>query len=546
MSLGVIVTALSLFTAACGDDKKESGGGETKDVGTSDAKDLKRGGTLTMALEAESTGGWCLPSGQLAVSGIMVHNAIYDPLVAYDENYVPQPYLAESVTPNADFTEWTFKLRPGVKFHDGTDLTADIVKQNIDLAWGEPDLVAKTGISPVLFRIVYNTILGTTAVDPLTVSVQMKSSWPTYLSFLAGGRNGIMGQKQIDAGKDGCKDTLVGTGPFKLEKPEDWVRNQQMTLQKNADYWRMGADGQKLPYLDTLIFKPIEGGENRYSALEAGSIDAGHFSTASIFAQIQAQSDKFDLTKEVEGHKEVGYGLVDVSQPPFDNQEVRLAMGQAIDRDALNLVSNDGEFEIANQPFDTKTLGYVDGLEGPKYDPDAAAAFFQGKNIAFPLTYASDPNTKLLAEEIKRQLGEVGVDVTIAETDQSSLITKALGGGFGVLLWRNHPGADPDTQTSWWRSGYLTNFGRINDPELDRLLDTGRIETDPAKRKEIYQGISQLFAEKGYNLWNWYTEWAVGSDKKVKQLGYNTLPDGSKGTGLNWGWTYLTEVWLDQ
>ncbi len=557
------VLVVSLAAVACGGSKagtktdagnttipaNQKAPGEKSEPGT-----IKRGGVMTVGLESESTGGWCLASGQLAVSGIQVHNAIYDPLAIFDENYVAKPYLAESLTPNADATLWTIKLRPGILFHDGTKLDSAVVKDNIDLWWGEPTITKATNVSPVLFRLVYKQIQKVTVVDDLTLTVSMSSPWPQWASFLASGRNGMMAEKQLRADSDGagdpakdgtCADTLVGTGPFKLNSPADWERNQQMKLVKNENYWRMGADDKPLPYLDGITFKPVENSENRFNALKSGAVDATHFSTQSIFDDIAAAPDKFNLVKEPKGHREVAYGLVDLAAPPFNDKATRLAIGQAIDRTALNRISNKGKFDIADQPFDTETLGYVEGLKLGAYDPATAKAFLQGKNISMNLTYATDPTTKLLAEEIKRQLGEVGVAVNIAETDQSSLITKALGGGFGVLLWRNHPGADPDTQLVWWRSGYLTNFSKINDPQMDKLLDEGRVETDPAKRKEIYQNISKLFVSEGYALWNWYTEWAEGTNKKVQQFGYNTLPDGSKGTGINWGWTYLTEAWMD-
>jgi peptide/nickel transport system substrate-binding protein len=376
----------------------------------------------------------------------------------------------------------------------------------------------------------------------MTIEVKMEQPWTTFPFALAGSRNGIIGRAQIDAGPEGCKEKLVGTGPFQLVS---WTRNQQLETKKNPNYWRKDANGVQLPYLDSLTFKPIEGGENRLAALEGGTVDAIQTSGATQINEIKKSPDKYNLIPEAEGRHEVTYGQMNISKAPFNDPAIRLALLQAVDRDALNDIMTDGESTIANQPFDSKVLGYVDGLELPKYDPDAAAKVLKGKNLTFRLSYTTDPTTKLAMEDIKRQLGDVGVAVTIEEKDQSTLINSMLSGDFDALFTRNHPGTDPDNQYIWWHSGSPVNFGRINDPQMDQLLEQGRAESDTAKRKTIYQDVAKLFADKVYDIWAYYAKWAFGTSKKVHNLGYNTLPDGSKGTGLNWGWTYLPEVWVD-
>ena len=546
--MGVIALLLgfSLVAVSCGgSDEKGNEGQSTQTPGEADSDGLTPGGTLTMATEGETSGGYCLPEAQLAAGGITVANAIFEPIMILDENLDPQPYLAETVEANADATVYTIKLRSGIKFHDGSDLTAKVAKANLDVERGDAAAVAEYGRAPLLLPIVLGNIASTALVDDLTYTVTMKTPWVAFPAYLASGRFGIVGESQLRSPKDQCPDVLVGTGPFQL-KPGNWERNQQMVLDRNTNYWRKDAEGRQLPYLNQLIFKPIESSTSMFQALEGGTIDAGQWSGQQQFDDIEAQPDKFNLVQEAAGHREVGYGLVNVSKPPFDNPEVRDYMAMAINRDALNDVSNNGKFDIANQPFDSEVMGYVDGLEGPKYDPETAANYFKGKNLKFSLSYATDPTTKALAEDIARQLKDVGVDIAIDEKDQATLINQALAGDFNVLLWRNHPGTDPDGQYLWWHSGFPTNFGRINDPELDKLLEDGRSSLDPNERETIYQNVAKLFAEKKYDLWNWYTEWGMGATKKVHQLGYYTLPDGSKGSGLNWGWTYWTEVWVDQ
>ena len=242
----------------------------------------------------------------------------------------------------------------------------------------------------------------------------------------------------------------------------------------------------------------------------------------------------------------MGYGLVNVGQAPMDDKEFRLNVSKAIDREVLNDINSGGKFKVANQPFDTGVIGYLDDIEAPTFDPDAAEAYFAGKNASLRLSYATDPTTKAIAEEVKAQLADVGVEVVIDEKDQATLIAQAIAGDFNILLFRNHPGADPDTQYNWWHTGSPVNLGKINDPEIDRLLDEGRSEPDPAKRKTIYEDFNRAFAAGAYAQWNWYTEWGVGSYTTVHNLTGAHLPDGTEGPGLTWGWHSLSEAWVDQ
>ena len=125
------------------------------------------------------------------------------------------------------------------------------------------------------------------------------------------------------------------------------------------------------------------------------------------------------------------------------------------------------------------------------------------------------------------------------------MINQMLTGDFELQLSRNFPGQDPDSNYVWWHSNMPTNFGRIDDPELDAALEEGRTSPDPATRRTAYEQVAKLLTDRNYIIWNWYDEWAMSAGDGVHQLGYYTLPDGSEGAGMNWGWTYWTNVWVD-
>lgn len=545
--IAALTLAATLLAAGCGSGESTNDGDNEPDTtnapsGETDPGTPVPGGSLVYGIEADASGGYCLAVAQLAAGGIQVAQAIYDPLLALDENFKPQPYLAESYSWNEDYTALTFQLREGVTFHDGSPLTADVVKLNIDAWRAEPETEARTGLKSLLFRFVLQNVKDVTVDGPLTVTIHTSTPWMALTEFLASGRSGIMAEAQIVNGEEQCKENLIGTGPFQVL---DWKPNVEMNLEKNPNYWRKSADGAQLPYLDKLTFKPVEGGPNRFDALDAGTIQAGHFSGQFQFDDIEA-SDSLYLVNEAEGHMEVGYGMVQTAKAPTDDVEVREHLAMAIDREELNDINSGGKFRVADQPFDTGVIGYLEDIEGIDYDPDAAEEFFAGKNLELKLKYATDPTVELIADAVKAQLEDVGVTVTIEEMDQATLINQALGGDFNILLWRNHPGLDPDTQYNWWKSGSPVNFGKINDPEIDRLLDAGRVSTDPAEREKIYQDLNRAFVAGRYNQWNWYTAWGVGASRTVHNLAGATLPDGSKGAGMTWGWHSLAEAWVEQ
>ena len=171
-------------------------------AGVSPAGAQKSGGDLRFGLEAESTGGFCLNQAQLVTSGKQVAAAIYDTLTVPNTKNEYVPNLAESVTPNATFNEWTIKLRPNVKFHDGTPLNADALKQNMD-GW-------KTGR---LFSFVYSNMDQVTKVDDLTVKVTTKTPWKAFPAYLyLEGRAGIMAPAQMNNAAT-CATNMIGTGP---------------------------------------------------------------------------------------------------------------------------------------------------------------------------------------------------------------------------------------------------------------------------------------------------------------------------------------------
>jgi peptide/nickel transport system substrate-binding protein len=533
-----VVLVLALVAAACGggddDDSSDKGPATTKgpDTNEADAGKPVEGGSIVYGLEADTAGGFCLAEAQLAIAGIQVARTLYDTLTAPDADGNIKPYLAESVTSNKNATEWTIKLRPNIKFSDGSALDATVVKNNLDAYRG-----TYPARQPLLFTFVFSDVSDVTVVDPLTVKVTTKRPWPAFPWFLhSSGRLGMMGQKQLDA-KD-CNKRLIGTGPFMLKS---WTVGDKLVAVKNPNYWQKDADGNQLPYLNQITYVPQESGPDRVKALQAGDFDVIHTSGALEIEDIRNDSKLAHL--ESDKFSEVAYTMLNATKAPFDNQHARNAVAYAIDRDAINKARNHDLVTNAAGPFTPGTVGFLDDSGLIEYDPAKAkseAAEYKketGQDLSFTYTHSADPETTKTAELQQSMWKASGINVNLRPIgDQSQLINIAIGRDFQAVSWRNHPGADPDTQYVWWHCGNAppaacdnpVNFGGFNDATMNKLMDDGRVELDPAKRKTIYEDLNREFAKKLYNLWGWYVIWDIASNKNVHGILGPNLPDGSK------------------
>ena len=520
-----------LVAGACGgddDDDGGTGGGDPSENG--DAGTPVAGGEITYGLEAETASGWCLPEAQLAISGIQVARAIYDTLTAPDENGDIKPFLAESVESNADATEWTITLKDGITFHDGTALDATVVKNNLDAYRGQ-----YPGRNPLLFIFTFQDVAAVDVVDPLTVRVTTTQPWVSFPWFLWGSaRVGIMAQSQLDS--TSCNDELVGTGPFMLDS---WTVNNAFVAVKNPNYWATDADGNQLPYLDQITFRPLEDGRARLNSLEGGELDAMHTSGALQIEEIRTETENGALNNvESDTFGEVGYIMLNSAQAPFDSLTARQAIAYGIDREQVNAIRANNIPTLAQGPFAPGNVGYLEDAGYPEYDKARAEELVAqyeseaGESLSFTLTHAGDPETTQTAQLYQQLMGDIGVDVNLQPiADQSALIDAAIGGEFQAVTWRNHPGADPDTQYVWWynqaESPNPVNFGRFVDPEINRLLDEGRTTLEQEARVSIYEELNERFAEQLWNIWASYTIWSIASQPNVHGVLGPDLPDGS-------------------
>jgi peptide/nickel transport system substrate-binding protein len=530
-SAAALLLSASLLLSACGGAKSDDGGtpgtggpnGSTDDglnvdageSGLEEAGEPQRGGKLIYGLEGESNAGFCLSEAQLAISGMMVARAFYDTLTIpnADGGYVP--YLAKAVDPNDDYTEWTIELREGIKFHDGSDLTAEVVKNNLDAYRGQYE-----GRASTLFLFVLKDIADVEVVDPLTVKVVMSRPWVSFPAFLySSARLGIMAQAQLDADPATCSQKPIGTGPFEFVS---WTPNQKMVGKANPDYWQIAPDGEPYPYVDEIEFRPIPDGTVRRQSIESGEINITHSSDAEqIATNFRRLRDEGKINLLVsEEQAEVSFIQMNSTIPPFNDERMRRALALGSDREDVNERVNAGLPTIATGPFAPGTLGYLDDAGFPEYLADNP-----GAQAGFTLLATTDPSVRRIAELIQQRAKDIGVTVTIQTVEQATLIDNAIAKTYQAMVFRNYPGGDPDQNYVWWYGeGNPVNFGGWDDPELNELFDRGRETADQAERKKIYEDINRIMASKVYGMWSWYTPWAIVMDDSVHNAFGPPLP----------------------
>ena len=553
------LTALILVAVACGGgnggsdagstqaseaptvDASAPSGGETTAPAATDApaEEPTPGGTLIWGIEADSSNPWRPFEVGCATSCYQVLGSVYDTLTVQADNEDSwAPYLAESVTPNADYTTWTVKARPGVSFHDGTPLDGAAMADNLSRA--KNGILTGAALTDV-------TDIAVNPSDPLAVDVMMSRPWVSFPLFLAG-QIGFMASPAWLAASDNdeaLRAQPVGTGPFVFES---YVPNESFKAKRNPNYWN-----SPYPYLDAIEFRPISDALSRRDSLKSGSVQIIHTTNGETTNEMR-ESDAYVLDERTfQGPTD--YTLLHVTQTlpdgtpsPLTDQRVRCGLANAYDSQTILDTIGAGVNRLANGPFSPEQVGYMDETGYPVRQDMAKAqeliADYKAEHpgeLNLSLATTQDETFLTIAQFQKQWWEEAGVDnVTIDQLDQGSFIIAALLGNFQVFQWRNHGGPAMDEEYIWWHSSTALpvgqpaiNFGRIKDSVIDEALDANRGETDPARRKELAETVNQRFAEQCYGLWGGWTTWSVIHDPSVHLADTNVLPDGTETRHMN-------------
>ena len=502
--------------------------------GISNAKPVK-GGSLTFGMATEE-GGFDPTSARWDEGGFLYGRTVFDPIAIVNAAGGVEPFLAESITSNADFTSFTITLRPGIVFHDGTPLDANALHLNLEKQ-----------LSSVLTGSSLTNISAVSVTGPSSVTLTMKTSWAPFPYYLAQLQTAYVAAPSMLNNPNGTSHP-VGTGPFVFQ---DWVPNSHMTATKNPHYWRKGY-----PYLDSISYKPIIDPGARVSALETGEVDIIHTNSADSLLQFRGDRkwSYYDNSGQVVGQPTVQCIMLNTAAAPFNNHTLRVAMAKCINRAQFSKVVSKGVNAPMNGLF-IPGSEYYTKTAYPAYDPAGAAKLVKqvqqqtGKPVSFTLNSTSNSDVLRAAQFLQQAFDQAGMHVSIDVKAQATIINDALAGTYQANLWRQFGAVDPDLNYIWWStetaSGPLAlNMARNVDPRVQTALLAGRTTNVKADRIKAYQQINQYLAVDIPYLWFERDTWAIIANPKVQNFANPTTLQGSKALAHDEGVIWPTQIWV--
>lgn len=447
----------------------------------------KPGGTLKVALNAE------LGKLDPAFSGQFVERQVfynmYDSLVAADPNLKIVPALAESWEISADGKTYTFKLRKGVKFHDGTDFNADAVKFNMERYKTADGSVRKSDLDSV------ETI---EVVDPYTVKFNLKSPNAPLLATLVDRAGMILSPDVIKKlGADLQRAPVnAGTGPFKFI---EWKKDDHLTLERNPNYWKKDSAGTQLPYLDKIIYRPIVDDTVRLTNLKTGDIDVIDTVPAQNVADLK--NDSAVNYKDISSTAYAGFRL-NVAAEPFNNKALRQAIGYALDTQSIFKTVFFGVGAVSNGPIPPSSWAFDPNFKPYTHDIAKAKAKLAegGKPGGFSFKMqiqAGSPVTQQEAELIRDQLSEAGITVELEQLEFAKIVENTTKHTFTSALIGWSGRIDPDgNMYAHFKTGGSNNDSQYSNPQVDALLDKARATSNQDERKAAYQEAQKIIMDE--------------------------------------------------
>ncbi len=402
---------------------------------------------------------------------------VFDTLVAPDANLQMQPALAQSWSVSSDRLSWNFLLRSGVTFHDGSPFTAD------DVVYSYRRIIDEKLTNADKF----SAIADIEAPNPQTVIIRVKQPTPNLLTNLGGFKGmAIVSRKNVESGQIATHP--IGTGPFAFTGQKS---GDSITLTANPNYWG-GA-----PAVSGVTFRFISEPSTALSALQAGEIDW----TDSIPPQRVAQlKDDDSLSLAVTPSNDYWYLALNQAREPWNDVRVRQAIAYGIDRDAIVQATSYGTAQ-ANQlaipqgnPWYTSYGTYSYDLDKARDLLEDAGATPQNLDMLVTSEY---PETVTAAQIIADNLAPLGITVNIRTVDFATWLDEQNNGNFDMLMMGWLGNIDPDDfYYAQHHTDGTSNAQKFSNPEVDRLLDAGRVETDLDRRKADYAKAAGIIADQ--------------------------------------------------
>lgn len=441
--------------------------------------------------------------------GANIHRQITEPLTKFDENWVLQPWLAESWENPSD-TEWIFHLKEGIFFTDGESFNAEAVVYNLDR--GASTEFPRQAME---YRDVYDH---SEAVDEYTVKVYLTAPcaiFPQYMSDME-----VLSPAYAEkVGEEGSNSDICGTGPYILES---WVPDQQITLVKNENYWR----GE--PEVDTFIVKNIPEESTMIAELMNGTVDVVSNISFEYKDMLEGSSIAHTAAKLERRVLYIGFNTTSwTPNPQLLDVRVRQAINYAVDRQALidNIMGGYGK-KLASfwredfVPYDASLESYYD------YNPEKARELLAEAGYAdgFDITIQSHTGTTSKQHEIcqavAKYLEDVGIRCTVEPVEYNTMRGIIINGqsqektaGMFCWSWAGKPGLTDSWLTGIVKSDGMSSYNCIEgyDELCDQILAIG----DPEDRADLYMEIQKKLIEDPPYLYQWQAEAIYGVSTRI-------------------------------
>jgi peptide/nickel transport system substrate-binding protein len=471
----------------------------------------KKGGTLRVGFYIEAV----TMDPHLSGSKVdrQVYHNIYEPLLTLDTKLNIKPGLAESWT-QPDPRTLVFKLRRGVRFHDGTACDAEAAKFNFNRMKTEAKSLRKGEVA---------NIDSVDVVDAATIKLNLKKPDASLLATLTDRAGMMLSPKVVQERGAGLERDArgAGTGPFEFV---EWVKDSHLVIKRNDNYWNKGGG----PYLDRVRYRPIPDDVVKLQSLQAGEIDVMDYVLPRDVAPMKA--DKRLVVVDVPSLADFGYQL-NHGRPPFNVKALRQAVASSLDLDQIvkGVWLNVGY--PANGPISPASWAYDRAIPPIKRDLGRAKAkLLEGGHpggFAFTLTTNNIPISVQEAEVIQAQLAEAGITMKIQLVDSSTLIANGNAKNFDMISfqWSGRP--DPDGNTYQFfktTPGTSFNWSGLSNERVDALLDRTREVSSQAERKKLYGELTRLLQDELPMIFIVHPIEPKAFSPKVQ--GYDPIPDG--------------------
>ena len=395
------------------------------------------------------------------------------------------PILAESWS-NPDPSTWVFKLKKGIKFHDGSEFTSADVVHSLTRIQKDPDSKQVTSIAHVD---------GIEALDPLTVRLHTKKPDAALLFRL--GQRFITNKAAYDKLGAAAADKLaLGTGPYKFK---EWVRGQWFVVEKNPGY----NHSDHKPTVDEIVFRNIPESEVAITSLLNKEVD--------LISNVPPESaPRVTGQARIESARTINIMFLGMhsSVPQFQNKLVRQAVNYAIDRKALTQNVLKGFAYPMDAPVGPDQYGYSSEIR-PKYNFDPArakkllaqAGFASGFEVDFLVPLGQYNKVKDVAEAIAGMLGNVGIRAKLRTQDQDSGFAAIQNGKVGMYIFGRGAVVDPSEYLhQYFRTG-VTKRLEFSNPAVDAALDAEQASFDPAQRVKLLQKAMSALMDEAPAVW---------------------------------------------